>query len=159
MSTRPTSLALRDAGKCNRRPRLRGLACGVAALLLAGCSESTPYGVVPVSGKIVYDDGSVIPAEEMILSFRSMEQPLDPKTHPRTGMCRVNVGDGTFESVTTYAHADGAIRGKHKVSVAFRGGNGKNIVPKDYTSELTTPLVVDTNEAPFTMSIPKPVAN
>lgn len=159
MGARLNSLASRDAQNFGRRPRLCGLACGVTALLLAGCSESTPYGVVPVSGKIVYEDGSVIPAEEMILSFRSMEPPLDPKTHPRTGMCRVNIADGTFDSVTTYAHADGAIRGKHKVSVAYRGGDGKKVIPKEYTSELTTPLVVDTNDAPLTLSIPKSVAN
>ncbi|WP_428305752.1 hypothetical protein [Lacipirellula sp.] len=126
--------------------------------LLAGCAESTPYGVIPVSGKIVYDDGSVIPAEEMILSFRSMEAPLDTKTHPRTGMCRVNIADGTFDSVTTYAHADGAIQGKHKVSIAVRAGGDKAVVPKSYTSELTTPLEIDTAEAPLTLKVAKPTS-
>lgn len=147
-----------NAGSAEER-RLARLVCAAAVLLLAGCSESTPYGVVPVSGKIVYDDGSVIPAEEIILNFRSMEPPLDPKTHPRTGMCRVNVADGAFESVTTYAHADGAISGKHKVSLAVRTADGKRVVPKDFTSELTTPLIVDTSDAPFELKIPKPAAN
>ncbi len=152
--------ALRHAANDGKRRRLRDITRGaVAVLFLVGCSEKTPYGVVPVSGKIAYDDGSVIPAEEMILSFRSMEPPLDPKTHPRTGMCRVNVSDGTFDSVTTYAHADGAIRGKHKVSVAYRAPSGKQVMPKDYTSELTTPLVVNTDEAPFELSIPKPASH
>lgn len=127
-----------------------------AAMVALGCTETTPYGVVPVSGKITYEDGTVIPADEMILNFRSMETPIDPKTHPRTGMCRVRVEDGTFDSVTTYAHADGVIRGKHKVSVGVRGANGLVVVPKEYTSELTTPLIVDAADAPFDFRIAKP---
>jgi hypothetical protein len=124
----------------------------ILAVAIAGCSDAKPYGVVPVTGKIVYEDGSLIPAEDMILNFRSMEPPIDAKTHPRTGMTRVNGQDGTFDYVTTYAHADGAIRGRHKVSISV----GANLVPQEFVSELTTPLVVSTDDAPFEFRIPKP---
>jgi hypothetical protein len=136
-----------------RAAALGGLAACLA--VVAGCSGGAPYGVTPVSGTITYEDGSAIPAQSIILSFRSLEPSKDPKTYPRKGMCLVNP-DGSFDYVTTYAHADGAITGRHKVVVGVRDPNADQLVPPEYASEETTPLEVDTRDAPWRLLVAKP---
>jgi len=122
-----------------------------------GCGSSNPWDPVEVTGKITYEDDSVIPGGAR-LYFMPQTPPLDAKTFPRQGVVDINAADGTFEYVTTYKYADGLIPGKHKVvvSAGSRGGSASSAVPKVYSSVTTTPLEIDTADSPLHIKIRKP---
>jgi hypothetical protein len=148
---------MRDrAGRLGRR--LGGLWLAIVAACAAGCSGGSPYTVVPVSGTIKYDDGSLIPAESIMLRFEPEAAPLDAKTYPRKGMTLVNVADGTFDSVTTHHHGDGLVAGKHKVFIfpTAKGGKAVKLIPDEYNDPAKSLLEVDTDNQPFELRVKKP---
>ena len=65
---------------------------------LTGCSSGNPWDTVDVSGKITYEDGSLIPVSSMKLYFAPQTPPVDEKTFPRQGSVGVNAADGSFDS-------------------------------------------------------------
>jgi hypothetical protein len=123
----------------------------------AGCNKQ-PYGCVPVSGKVTYEDGSLIPAEQIRVKFLSQAPALDPKVHPREGVAKVDVKTGAFDSVTTYAAKDGIVPGEHKVLIeCFSEGQMRSdLVPREYADLRKTPLTVDSSKSPFELKVPKP---
>jgi hypothetical protein len=128
-------------------------------LLLAGCSgHSDPYGYVKVSGKVTYDDGSLIPASEIHLSFIPQTATAIGKTSPKAGACFVDTKTGELQKVTTHTPFDGLVRGKHKVQIT--GQNHvplpTSIIPADCADPQKTPLEVDTDHLPFEIKVPKP---
>jgi hypothetical protein len=134
------------------------LAIVTLSLLLAGCDGSgNPFDSVPVSGKVTYEDGSLIPVQGMKVYFHCLEPPKDGM-HPRPAT--VGVGpDGTFKDVTTYKYADGLVLGKHKVSlVCQEGGKLTDKIPMDYALPAKTPLVIEVTESGQVLEIkvPKP---
>ena len=146
------------ASGARRQWMCQTLAGCLVAACVAGCSDGSPYDLVDVSGKVTYDDGSLIPAGSIMLKFDPEAAALDAKTHPRKGFALVNVADGTFEYATTHKHADGLVAGKHKVLVVAYAAEGKtgNFVPKEYLRPDTTPLEVDTANLPLEIKIKKP---
>jgi hypothetical protein len=130
----------------------------MAVVGVVGCSGSNPYDLVAVSGKVTYDDGSLIPAESIMLKFNPEAAAIDAKTHPRKGFALVNVSDGTFEFATTHKHADGLVAGKHKVLIVAYAKDGKtaNVVPKEYQRPDTSPVEVDTDKLPLEIKVQKP---
>jgi len=65
--------------------------------------------------------------------------------------------EGKFDCVTSHKYGDGLIPGKHKVVIQNAAEQaGKPIVPKEFTSETTTTLIVDTKDLPFDIKVPKP---
>ncbi len=124
--------------------------------LTVGCGSGSPYDYVKVSGKLAYDDGSPIPSSGLRLQFVAQDAPIVEGAHPRPARANVNA-DGAFECVTSYKYCDGLIPGKHKVAIQqATEQTGKLLVPKEYTSIATTPLVVDTADAPFEITVPRP---
>lgn len=125
--------------------------------LVSCCGSNDPFAYVPVSGKITYENGSLIPAARLRLTFVPQGEAIDEKTHPRPGVAEVNVSDGTFDAVTSRRYGDGIVRGKHKVIVIAldAGEQPTDAVPAIYQSEDTTPLEVDTAEQPFALTIKK----
>jgi hypothetical protein len=129
-------------------------------LLLAGCSgHSDPYSYVKVHGTLTYEDGSLIPAQEIGLTFVPDAASIG-KTHPKAGFCFIDTKTGEFRDVTTHTPFDGLVRGKHKVQVT-----GQNhvplpttIVPAEYADPSKTPLVVDTDHLPFEIKVAKPAS-
>jgi hypothetical protein len=122
----------------------------------AGCGSGSPFRYVKASGKVTYEDGSPIPLKGMRLRFAALEAPKAENAVPRPAFARV-AEDGTFESVTSYKPDDGLIPGKHKVAIETGGGIGSKVpVAQEYQSISTTPLVVDTADAPFDIKVPKP---
>lgn len=123
---------------------------------LAGCGPSDPFDYVKVSGKVTYEDGSPIPGS-LEVEFQPLAEAVDPKTHPRPGFATMN-DDGTFDSVTSYKYGDGLVRGRHKVAIRSFGEdlNPTGAVPEEYTNPETSPLEVDTADAPFHLKVPKP---
>ena len=105
---------------------------------------------------MTYDDGSLIPGERIDVVFypeggiRPQGEARNSKTSRRVGRATLNVADGTFDSVTSFRYGDGIVPGKHKVVVEAPG-----MIPREYASAATTPLVVDTEDSPFTLLIRK----
>jgi hypothetical protein len=114
-----------------------------------GCNSGTPFDVVPVHGKVTYEDGSRIDADSILVTFNPMRTGEKTNIAPPGGQTNVNVQDGTFSGVSSHRANDGVVVGKHKVViVAFKkGANGKtspsDAVPAIYRQETTTPLEVD----------------
>jgi hypothetical protein len=129
---------------------------GCLFLLLAGCGGE-PFKHTPVSGKITYDDGTLIPID-LVLTFMPQAAPIDEKTHPRPGMAMVDKATGTFQSATTHMANDGLVRGKHKVTLATAGLTPlpTSVAPPEYTDLTKTPLEVDTAHLPFELKVRKP---
>jgi hypothetical protein len=128
----------------------------VSVLMCVGCGSDNPWEPVAVSGKVTYEDGSLVPGG-MRLYFIPQTPPLDQKTFPRQG--GANVGpDGNFGVVTTYKYGDGLIPGVHKVLVTSgaRGGQGRPAVPPEYGSVDTTPVEINTADSPVHIKIRKP---
>jgi hypothetical protein len=123
----------------------------LSALLTAasGCGSSVPYRTVPVSGKITYDDGSLINAPRIQLIFWSQAEPIDLKTKPRQGVAEVDPADGTFSEASTWALGDGVIIGKQKICVITYDEKGAmtNLLPEVYNEPSDTPLEVEVSKA------------
>ena len=89
------------ASVCSPAPfRSRLFPCLIACLATAsilGCRKD-PYPCVKVSGKVTYEDGSLIPAERIRIQFVSQTPPVDPKTSPKTGSAEASRTTGRFDS-------------------------------------------------------------
>lgn len=104
----------------NRFGRVWSTVGVVSALLLCGivgCGPGEPFEMLPVSGKVTYEDGSPISAARVEVVFESQAGPVDQKTYPRPGRAEVKVADGTFSAATSHKYGDGLVIGKHKVRV------------------------------------------
>ena len=134
------------------------LAAVWSCLVLVGCGSTNPFEQVQVSGTVSYEDGTLIPAEMIILKFEPLAEALDEKTFPRSGMSYVNVADGSFSVVTSHKYNDGIVRGKHRVLVVASNAAGQptDVVPPEYVDSEKTPLVVDTADSPFDFRVRKP---
>ena len=92
---------------------------------LSGCSDADRYDTTPVRG-VVTCQGK--PVANGTVNFTPM--PNQGKADGRRG--RVALGmtdkDGRFK-LTTYQNDDGAIVGKHTVTVGLNGAEGENIDP------------------------------
>lgn len=114
--------------------RLRALALGTLASLVfifvGGCgSSSAPQiATVPVQGRITYQGK---PLSKGSITFQPDDdgQPAHGEIQP----------DGTFE-LTTVAKGDGAVPGKHIVSVI--GTEGK-LVPRKFHDNKTSPVQIE----------------
>jgi hypothetical protein len=139
-----------------------GAACCVVvlALVLASCGTD-PFSYVDVTGTVKYEDGSLIPAAFVTVTFESQSEGIDEKTKPRPGLAVVKE-DGTFGQVTSSPQAigQGIVPGKHKVVVRAFGEMEEqlDVIPPEYSDVTTTPLEIDTNEKThFDLKIRKPV--
>src|SRR5688500_3752828 len=83
---------------------------------ITGCGSKVPFDFVPVHGKLTYDDGSLIKADSILVTFNPI---LNEKGNmvPPGGQTNVNVSDGTFASVSSHRKDDGVAVGRHKVVV------------------------------------------
>ncbi|NLF07487.1 MAG: hypothetical protein GX594_05840 [Pirellulaceae bacterium] len=127
-------------------------------LLLAGCGNGDPFAYVRVSGKVTYEDGTLIPVPGIVLKFYPQSGELDAKTHPRPGMTKIDAKTGEFSDITSHHLNDGLVRGKHKV-VLLAGDYQPlppNLVPPEYSDPFKTPLEVDTADLSFHIRVRKP---
>jgi hypothetical protein len=132
-------------------------------LFLVGCSgNNDPFSYVTVSGTVTYDDGSIIPANNMKVSFHSENPPTGNK-YPRPGWALVDEKTGKFGCPTSHTAFDGLVRGKHKVVITTAASSQvplpANLVPPEYADPKKTPLEVDTdNPDSFNLKVHKPKA-
>lgn len=128
----------------------------LAVVACCGCSDGNPFDYVPVSGRLTYEDGTPIPASGIRLGFAAEDATPRNGAHPRPAEAVVDA-DGNFASVTSYRPRDGLMPGRHKVAVYHaEDAKGKLLIPKEYSHALTTPLVIDTADAPLQIKVPKP---
>lgn len=122
-----------------------------------GCGKNDPFMLVPVSGKVTFEDGSMIDADFITVTFVPLTPAIDAKTHPRLGQAQVDAKDGTFDNATTHRFADGVTTGKHKILIkAFDADmNLISAISHLYADPATTPLEVDSNDSPFHFKIVK----
>lgn len=140
-----------------RPPTTVLVALGCLILSSIGCGAREPFSHVAVSGKVTYEDGSLIPVEVLTLTFIPQVRPIDAKTYPRPGTAMVDKNTGSFSSAATHKANDGLVRGKHKVTLATPAGPvHPSIVPPEYCDPNKTPLEVDTSSRPFELKIRKP---
>lgn len=127
----------------------------LSLLVVAGCGSSGPFEFVPVSGTVAYEDGAPLPGG-CKLFFVAQDVEAVGTAHPRPARANVDQ-QGEFDCVTSYKYGDGLIPGKHKVAIrAGSSADGKPLVPPEYASTETTPLVIDTADAPLLIKVPKP---
>jgi hypothetical protein len=121
-----------------------------------GCGPKSPFDYVKTSGRITYEDGDPIPSGGIRLHFAAQDALSVEGAYPRRANANVN-DKGEFDCVTSYKYGDGLIPGRHKVAVQdATGPDGKLLVPPEFTSIATTPLVVHTDDAPLEIKVPKP---
>jgi hypothetical protein len=138
---------------------------GLAAILVAvapGCGGGSPFGIVPVSGKVTYEDGSLIPAERIRVTFVPQAKPIDPKTYPSPGTAEVDVKTGEFKTMSTGAvYGNGATVGRNKVQIQALNGDEtpSKAIPAVYADPAQTPIPeieVASGSPPFEFKIKKP---
>lgn len=133
--------------------RLIGL-LSLSLLCLNGCGSGEPFDYVPASGKVTYDDGSIIPVRVRVI-FSSQEPPVDGKRFPRPASALPD-DQGVFPVVSSMKYDDGIVPGKHKVSVIYEGKQPERFIPREYSNPATTPIEVDSADAPFEIKVKKP---
>ena len=128
------------------------------SIVFSGCGSGDPFEYVQVSGRVSYEDGTLIPTEKLRVTFIPQMQAIDGRTHPRAGTAYANVADGSFENFTSHLPGDGVVPGKHRVLIVALDKNEaiSPLVPRKYSSGSQTPLIVDAAETPFHFQIPKP---
>lgn len=127
-------------------------------LVAVGCGGNEPFDYTQVSGSVKYDDGTLIEAPAIEVTFYPQAEPKDEKTHPRPGVAIVDPATGKFNSVTSHKPNDGVVPGLQKVTVQTfdESHMPTDILPKEYTDVLTTPLTFDTTKGePADFTIPK----
>ena len=128
-----------------------------SAAIAPGCQRA-PYACVKVSGKVTYEDGSLIPADRIHVVFLSQTPPIDAKTPPKAGTADADGKTGTFDFATTFIYKDGIIPGEHKVFIqCFRNGQSfPGLVADEYSNPARSPLKVKSSESPFDLKVRKP---
>jgi hypothetical protein len=125
---------------------------------LVGCGTREPFELVRASGRVRYEDGTLIPVKNLTINFHPQAAAKNNKTYPRTGSALIDSATGAFSSVTSHRHADGIVKGKHKVTLHLPGRMPlpPEIASDIYSNHDRTPLEVDTGKSPFDLRVAKP---
>lgn len=115
--------------------------CLFLCLLLTGCGGN---GLMPVTGTVHYEDGSVPVGELSMVRFTPTADSPSPSRRAVEGT--INPDDGSFE-LMTYRPGDGVYAGNYLVSFTVREHylNPKSAIPPEYSAyeqPSTTPLKV-----------------
>lgn len=136
------------------RPTRVCFALGI--IVLAGCGSGGPFEYIPVRGKVSFEDGAVIPAGGILLQFKSIDAKPVGELMPRPAQAQVDA-EGVFTCATSHKYGDGLVPGKHKVALQFAtDATGKLLIPQDYASLATTPLVIETGDGVIEVKVPRP---
>jgi len=127
------------------------------AMSLAGCGPAGPYRFTAVSGEVVYDDGSLLPVEQLVLNFHPQGENHGGAHRPPVGTLLVDRKTGHFRSGKT-RQTGGIVIGRHAVTLHLPGRNPLpgTVAGDEYSDPLRTPLVVDTEQRPFRLVVRKP---
>jgi hypothetical protein len=132
------------------------------ALAALGCGQGAPFDIVPVHGKVTYEDGTPIPGHQVLVKFHPQFEGKDAKTQPRYAQAEVSK-TGEFVEATTWKYGDGAIPGPHKVTVEALSktyapnGNVDPIYANPETTPLTAEVKASGDTFEFTVKKPKKI--
>ena len=127
----------------------------VILIALAGCSRD-PFSFVQASGKVSYVDGAPLPTDGGLrLIFVSTAPPLENGVRPPQAAAYPDAS-GNFSKVSSIRQGGGMAAGEYKVAIMYEGVDAKRFVPKEFISPKSTPLTVNTDDAPFDLKIPRP---
>src|SRR5690606_23623771 len=98
-------------------------------------------------------DGTPLPGT-VRLRFAAENAPPAGSAVPRPALANVNA-QGEFNEVTSYKFGDGLIPGTHRVAIEAVDKAGKSLVPLEYSSTMTTPLVIHTDDSPLVIKVPR----
>ena len=133
-------------------------AMGIVVNILLFGKSGDPYAYRRVSGTVLYENGEVLPADLLTLTFIPLAPPHSPRVFPRPGFAIVDPKTGAFKSVTSRKPGDGLVKGVHKVLIT--GVNGvplpENVLPLEYADFKTTPLEIDTEAGDFNLRVKRP---
>ena len=124
--------------------------CGAAALLLslaslAGCAEDNPFTTQPISGSVTYEDGQPIDAAMVVVHFIPDEATSVGDKFPQPAQATLSP-NGSFAAASTFARADGAIPGRHRVVLEAMNADYSprpSAIAKQFADPAQTPLSVD----------------
>jgi len=140
--------------------------CGVAACLAVSAllgsylmRSAEPFRYRPVSGKVTYADGTVLPVEDLYVIFYPQKKATDARIRPRAGRAVIDGKTGAFSSVTSRKAKDGLLKGLHKVTLHLPegvSGMSGGVFGSEYSDIARTPLSIDVTHAPIVIKIEKP---
>ncbi|QEG33910.1 hypothetical protein [Bythopirellula goksoeyrii] len=126
-----------------------------AFVFCLGCN-SEPFDFVQASGDLAYEDGTPLPTEGGLrVIFAPTQPPINGEMYPPSGAAFPDA-TGKFSRVSSSRPGGGLVRGEQKVVILYQDLDSKRFVPKEYTSAASTPLVVNSDDAPFKLRIPRP---
>jgi len=135
----------------------------LGSLVAAGGCSREPFPLIPVTGKVTYADGSLIPGEAIMVRFVPVERKTVGKDVAGAATGYLNPRDGTFPGLTTHKGLDGAVPGRYKVILSCIDLNPKSAasahaIPRRYQDPQLTPLEVEVSTANryFELTIEKP---
>ena len=141
------------------QPRtLAGIVAILVALAACGCKKVAEAPTIAVSGKVTYEDGSLVPANQIELRFLTQPELVQEKDYPTAATARVDTRDGTFREMTTWQHGDGVIAGQYDVEVIRYGDEDDpgGFEAKSYRGERVWPSKVTVpDKTEFHITIPK----
>lgn len=124
--------------------------------IAVGCGGRT-FSIVPVTGSVLYEDGTPIPAEGFKLKFVPQAESPDGKSFPRVATALVD-SEGKFDGATSYKYLDGVTGGESIVFLVLGDTKrGAELVPAEYLSPKTSPLTIDTGQSrTIEIRVPRP---
>lgn len=124
--------------------------------ITVGCGGRT-FSIAPVTGSVLYEDGTPIPAENYKLKLAPQAKSPDGKSFPRVATALVDA-QGNFDGATSYQYLDGVTGGES--IVYFDMGDHKRgaaLLPVEYLSPKTSPLTIDTGQSrTIEIRVPRP---
>ena len=113
--------------------------------------------LLKVHGRVVYEDGTAIPAPSIVLSFVPLNPSGEKATNGRTGVVIVDSDTGKFASVLACRNSSMELS-KYKVCVLAEPQVplSANLLRAEYAKSTTTPLEVDVTQIPLELRVDRP---
>ena len=123
----------------------------------AGCGAGSPFPYTAVSGGVAYEDGSLLPVEQLVLNFHSQAAGVEARRRPPTGTVLVDPRSGRFRTGRS-RDAGGVVAGQHRVTLHLPGRMPvpAAVAAEDYCDPIRTPILVDTADQPLRIVVRKP---
>ena len=123
-----------------------------------GCKESRPP-TIPVSGKVTYENGDLVPSNRLGLRFLTPANWVREKNYPPAAVAIVDTRNGEFSEATTWEHGDGVIEGEHEIELIRVGDEAEpgGFRPKEYRGDRIwpNPVRVSPQNNVFHFTIPR----
>lgn len=156
-------------GWLRRRPAVAALASVVGfviairillllASLLMGSTRADPNAYREVYGRVSYEDGTLVSATSLVLSFIPDVPSSGSPTGLRTGTVLVDSRTGKFASRLGYRKDAGTVGTQYRVCVlaAPQVPLDKDIARPEYSDPQKTPVRVDVKQQPLDIKISRP---